>query len=345
MENIPKYNMKILFIAGTLGRGGAERQLYYLCYVLLKNNFEIKVLSLTQNEYFEHEIKKLGIDVIFVGNSHNKFKRLFDIYQQVKNFNPKLIYGFHFYTGFYAGLIGRITKILSFGSIRNDGFVEKKSNGIFSWLHFLLPNKIIANSNHGLENAIKAFYKKEIKLLPNIIDLELFKYIPRDKSNVVNLLFIGSLKQSKQPDLFIKLVEKLVGNGIDVKAIIIGEGILKEELMLLSKNLPVKFAGNIDDVKPYLYQSDFLISTSLHEGTPNVVLEAMATGTNIFALYHEGLSKWVDEGLILKTNNVDEIAKHITNHVYNSHEKCRVFVEKNHSSKYVYIEILNLLKK
>jgi hypothetical protein len=54
---------KILFIAGTLGKGGAERQLYYICK-LLQSDYQITIISLTKGEYYESLIKQLGVKII-----------------------------------------------------------------------------------------------------------------------------------------------------------------------------------------------------------------------------------------------------------------------------------------
>jgi glycosyltransferase involved in cell wall biosynthesis len=275
--------MRILFVVGTLGKGGAERQLFYLCKLLISNGNEIEVLSFTSGEFYESKIKSIGVTVQNCKSSKNKLSKLFQIYKQTSNYKPDVIFGFHFYTGFYVGLVGRICSVLSIGSIRSNGIVEKESNGLFSWLHYAFPKLIIANSKNAIENVQHVFYKKSIEYLPNIIDFDYFSFQKKQKSNKISLLFIGSLKEIKQPNLFIDLVVQLIYNNCNLEAKIIGEGYLFNSLKLQAKNLPIDFLGNIDDIRPYLSEADFLISTSKFEGTPNVMLEAFASGTPVIA--------------------------------------------------------------
>lgn len=333
--------MKLLFVTGTLGKGGAEKQLFYLCRLLKSNNHEIKVLSFTSREYYEEKIRDLGIDVQNITPSKNKLLKLYQIFKHVNEYKPNVIYGFHFYTGFYVGLIGRLTSILSIGSIRSNGIAEKKSNGIFAWLHYACPKLIIANSMNAIGNVHRVFYKKDVRYLPNIIDLEYFSIQEKNKSNKIHLLFIGSLKPIKQPDLFIQIIQKLVAKNIEVSAEIIGKGAMEEALKIQAKDLPILFLGELDDVRKNLYKADYLISTSSLEGTPNVMLEAFACGTSVFALNHNGLNNWVKADLLKTGNTIDEIVMLLikgraNNNVLNS----RKFLEIEHSELTV-LRILN----
>lgn len=327
--------MRILFVAGTLAKGGAERQLFYLCRLLKQEHHEVKVLSFTLGEYYEQEITNLGIEIEHITPSKNKFLKLFDIYKQTIKFMPDVLYGFHFYTGIYVGVIGRITSVLSIGSIRSNGLAEKKANGLISWLHYSFPKLIIANSENAIENVLRVFYKKEVTYLPNIIDLNYFTFREKEKSNKLNLLFIGSLKQVKQPILFIEIVDKLVNNGIEVSAEIIGNGPMEKLLKSKSEGLPVSFLGELDDVRQNLYHADYLISTSKLEGTPNVMLEAFACGTPVLALEHSGLKIWIKLDLVQVGNTIDEMVSILLKNKNHNAIKPRLFLEKEHSEKVV----------
>jgi glycosyltransferase involved in cell wall biosynthesis len=335
--------MKILFVAGSLGRGGAEKQLFYLCDILTKNNFEVCVLSFTKNEYYENEIIKLGIKILHIENTNNKILKLINIYQLAKKFNPNVIYGFHFYTGFYVGMIGIILRTVSIGSIRSNGFNERQSNGLFSWLHYFSPNIIIANSKNAIENAHHVFYNKNVQYLPNIIDLDFFKFQKKDINNEINLLFIGSLKEIKQPNLFIDLVRMLIKNKLKVNATIIGNGEMYQHLKNDANDLPITFYKEIDDVRTFLYQADYLVSTSKYEGTPNVILEAFSTGTPVMALYHDGLKHWIVNKNLLKISTIDEMYLLILQSESANLDLNRKFVQNYHSKSIVLNDFLKII--
>jgi len=68
--------MKVCFLAGTLGRGGAERQLVFMLESLIRRNIDVRLLCLTKGEAFEDDVKRLGIDVEWVGKSENRIQRV-----------------------------------------------------------------------------------------------------------------------------------------------------------------------------------------------------------------------------------------------------------------------------
>lgn len=337
--------MKVLFVAGSLGRGGAEKQLFYLCRVLAQHDAQILVLSFTNREYYENEIRSLGIEVYNVKNSKNKLARLYEIYKKTKAFKPDILYGFHFYTGFYAGIIGKILRIPSIGSIRSDGIAEKKMNGLFSWVHYSLPSIILANSENAIQNLKRIFYNKQLDYLPNIIDLEHFKFSPNRDDGKLKLLFIGSLKEIKQPNLFVELIEVLSKENIKLEAKIIGSGKLKEQLIEKAYSLPIEFIEIANDVRPFLYEADYLISTSKFEGTPNVILEAFATGTNVISIYHQGLDKWIKYGLLQKVNSLEELKEIIVKKKKSNLDSNRLFLENEHSEEKTLLKFNKIIYK
>ncbi|WP_445710024.1 glycosyltransferase [Flavobacterium sp.] len=337
--------MKILFIAGTLGKGGAEKQLFYICRLLKQENHEIKVLSFTSGEYYEDEIKNLGIEVELIKPSKNKIIKLFEIYKYVKKIKPDVLYGFHFYTGIYVGIIGRITSVLSIGSIRSDGNAEKKANKLFSWLHYAFPNLMIANSKNAINNVKRIFYEKDVEYLPNIINVNWFEFKPKKDFDELRLLFIGSLKSVKRPELFVELVSILTNEGRKVKAKIIGEGNLQNELKNQAKNLPIEFFGNVNDVRPFLYETNYLISTSKLEGTPNVILEAFSTGTPVLALYHNGLKVWIKNNYLSDIRSIKEMKEQLLVNDEINLKKNRLFLEEEHSEEKFILCFKNILSK
>src|SRR4051812_16885829 len=71
--------LRICFLAGTLGQGGAERQLYYILKCLTECGAEAHLLCLTKGEHWEAPISDLGIPVHYVGGPSSRFGRLLGI--------------------------------------------------------------------------------------------------------------------------------------------------------------------------------------------------------------------------------------------------------------------------
>ncbi len=123
----------------------------------------------------------------------------------------------------------------------------------------------------------------ELRFIQNGVDIEKFKP-SKDKKNIRlnlglpcnNLIFIsvGSLIPRKD---FTTLIQGFKLFNKDEKAILLiaGEGKEGNKLKSISNN-QIKFLGNIPNVLEYLQASDCFVSSSLSEGLPNSVMEAMA---------------------------------------------------------------------
>ena len=59
--------LRVAFVAGTLDRGGAEKQLFYMARALAREAVDVRVYSLRRGEFFEAELQRLGIRPIWIG--------------------------------------------------------------------------------------------------------------------------------------------------------------------------------------------------------------------------------------------------------------------------------------
>lgn len=102
----------------------------------------------------------------------------------------------------------------------------------------------------------------------------------RKKESIV--IAVGRLGNEKGFDYLIKAIALLAGEGIQCKLIILGEGKEKENLLRLVVKLglndSVNFEGFQENPYKYLARSTVFVLSSLYEGFPNVLLEAMALG-------------------------------------------------------------------
>ena len=120
--------LKVAFLAGTLGQGGAEKQLVYMTRALLQAGVNVRVYSLTRGEYYEPALQALGVQPQWIGKYSNPMIRLFTLMISLRNFRPHVLQSAHFYTNLYVGLIAPIYNAVGIGSIRSDITYEMESN-------------------------------------------------------------------------------------------------------------------------------------------------------------------------------------------------------------------------
>ncbi|NSW52322.1 MAG: glycosyltransferase [Anaerolineae bacterium] len=296
--------LKVSFIVGTLGQGGAERQLYYYIKALVEGRSKVYVLCLTKGDYWEKRIKELGVPVMWVGQSHIRLLRLMSIVQHIRRHPVDIIYSQHFHTNLYASFAAFMTGKRVYGSIRNNAYQEIDSVGNFlGTLSLRLPKMIVANSKTGMQNAVKLGKKEDrLFLLPNVVDESIFFPGSREKITTKFIVtFIGRLYQQKRVDRIICLAKKFIHKQCDIEFRIYGDGPLLEELTELANhqgvlNQNLFFYGLTSDAVSAYQESDVLLLTSDYEGTPNVVLEALSCGLPIVASDVGDVSELVKDG-------------------------------------------------
>src|SRR5215468_4676354 len=95
---------RICYLAGTLGQGGAERQLFYAVQALRQNGAGVRVLSLEAGGFWETPIKDLGVPVTCVGEGGSRFKRVMRIVKLLREEPADILQSQHFYANAYAAV-------------------------------------------------------------------------------------------------------------------------------------------------------------------------------------------------------------------------------------------------
>jgi glycosyltransferase involved in cell wall biosynthesis len=339
--------LRICFVAGTLGQGGAERQLYYILRALRQNGVDLHLLSLNRNEFWEKRIKELGVPVSCVGEPRSKVKRLFRVLSELRRIRPNIVQSQHFYTNFYAAAAARLLRIHEVGAMRNNGRVEVLEAGrLGGWLNLRAPRTIAANSWPAIEYAVERGIPRErLYYLANVVDTVHFRPSSSSREMPLKLIAVARLYEQKRLDRFIRVLARLRNEiSRDVSGVIVGKGPLKADLegqaAALGLNAPdLVFKGSLEDLAPSYREADICVLTSDHEGTPNVLLEAMACGLPVVATNVGGVSKIIAEGengLLVEPADEPGLFSALVRLINDSQSRmqmgrrARAFVEENH---------------
>jgi glycosyltransferase involved in cell wall biosynthesis len=125
---------------------------------------------------------------------------------------------------------------------------------------------------------------------------------------------VGRLAPEKAFDLLIRAVGKLVAASHDIELAIAGEGPERERLQALVDCLGledrVSLLGHRSDMVALYQAMDVYALSSLTEGLPNVLLEAMALETPIVATRVGGVPRLIEDGvdgLMVEPRSVDAL--------------------------------------
>jgi glycosyltransferase involved in cell wall biosynthesis len=340
--------LRICFLAGTLGQGGAERQLFYILSALRQSGADLHLLCLGQNEFWEDRIKNLGVPITCVGQPKSKLRRLFRIMTELRKHPPQVFQSQHFYTSAYVGVAARLLRLCGIGALRNNGLNEVLANGrIGGCLNLHTPRIMAANSQAAIRYATERGVRPErLYFLPNVVDTGQLKPASRRKQNPLRLIAVGRLVQQKRFDRFLSAVARIrKETSGEVKAIIVGSGPLRAQLEKQAGALGllpslVEFRGAVSDMAPVYAEADICVLTSDYEGTPNVLLEAMASGLSVVATKVGGVPEIVwqgENGFMVEPGDEASLCAALV-HLINDSElrtqmgkNARAYVEANHS--------------
>lgn len=150
-----------------------------------------------------------------------------------------------------------------------------------------------------------------ISLIHNAIDEQMFQrtHAPaqsplRHESHTPDgrlvLGAMGRLSAEKGFSLLITTVGELIAEGLDIELWIAGDGDQRKELEAQinasSLNDRVKLNGFVSDTVAWHAALDGFVLSSLREGLPNVVLEAMSMRTPVVATRIAGIPSMIDDG-------------------------------------------------
>ena len=169
------------------------------------------------------------------------------------------------------------------------------------WLHLIWhgARAVVANSR-GLYDLARAFDEKiEIAIVPNGVDAREFHPTPRDWSPP-RLLSVGRVVYQKGYDVALRALAGL--KELDWEWSIVGDGphlpVLQQMVQEQRLESRVHFLGwmKLEEVKQEYAKANLFLHPSRHEGMPNAVLEAMATGLPVVASRIAGNEELVVQG-------------------------------------------------
>jgi len=177
-------------------------------------------------------------------------------------------------------------------------------------INFMLADKIIVDSVQTMNAPIHKPYRNKIYIGNRYVEKKFRIITPYEKREKI-VGFIGRISQEKGIIDFVKALPAFLENNQDAKVIIIGSGgineLLKNELQRINLPNRIEWIGWIDhsEIPNYLNRMRLLVLPSFTEGSPNVILEAMACGTPVLATSVGGIPSLIrdrESGFILENS-------------------------------------------
>jgi glycosyltransferase involved in cell wall biosynthesis len=170
--------------------------------------------------------------------------------------------------------------------------------------------------------------RNKVVILPNGVDKSRFRLNRLKcreqiglKDNEKAILYVGRLEPVKNVESLLIAFAKIREQFQDVRLLLVGTGTEMSRLVRIAAQTQIdrftSFVGRVSlrDVPRYMVAADILVLPSISEGSPNVVLEALAAGVPVLASNVGGVPDLVRhrrEGLLFEPGDVSQMVDSLT---------------------------------
>lgn len=318
---------KVVHIITRLTLGGAQENTIYTFINHDRNKYDVFLIAGGDESYGGSDYLKQLKDkenLILIKELRNSInpiqdiKALFRIYSILKKNCIDIV---HTHSS-KAGVLGRIAAKAAevpvivhtvHGWSFND-FMCKAKYFTYTWIERFaarLCDRLIVVTNRDIDKGLSAGIgtRNRYITIRSGIDFNKFKAFDKRKAENLRAEFgnkkiigtIGRLSEQKNVHDFIHIAERLLKHRSDIHFVVIGDGPLRGQLEELADSLGLKvnitFMGIRLDTSDIYRTLDILLMTSLWEGLPRVIPEAMYCGVPVVANSIDGVSEIVNDGI------------------------------------------------
>jgi glycosyltransferase involved in cell wall biosynthesis len=289
----------IVILVSSMNMGGAQRVVS-----LLSNNFSQDKHTVSLIHTFSgkktnfYQIDK-DVNVIYLNNNPflpknkvlNQFWKIIQLRKLIKSRNPSVVISFLTRVNI-AAILSTLGTKFPLVICERSWPPFKTINTRYIWaLKILLKrvNKFVAQTSESANWFHQNIPGSDVSLIPN----PTLYPLPIDYDNLISpdtkvspnkkvILASGRLHKNKQFNILIKAFTNLVDIYPDWNLVILGDGEEKDNLnrMVVDFGLTdrVCLPGSVGNISEWYERADLFVLSSLVEGFPNVLLEAMTYG-------------------------------------------------------------------
>jgi glycosyltransferase involved in cell wall biosynthesis len=337
--------VKVLHIITRLIVGGAQENTMYTAALLDKERFDVAVVSGLQTGSegsLIEMVRDFGIhleilpELVREINTWKDLVALIKLYIKMRSGDFKIIHTHSSKAGLLGRLAGKLAGVpIIVHTVHGWSFHEWMSpvrRRLYIALERLTARWsdaliVVAEKDitKGLDNGIGV--SEQYQLIRSAIPLDDFN--PKDVSRIkirqelgiepgIPVLGnVGRLSPQKNPIDWVRVAEVVVKAVPECNFLLVGDGPLRHQVESLISETGLAnrtiLTGIRRDVPRLLAAMDVFLLTSLWEGLPRVIPQAMAMGVPVVANYADGTSEVIDHGVtgyLCEPGRVLEMAEH-----------------------------------
>lgn len=308
--------IRVLHVIKSLGRGGAETLLPESLRVHDRTKFEFHyVYFLPWKDQMVQEIIVSGgkVTCIPAGNNFALMLRARSLLRYIRMNKIQVVHAHLPWAGILARIVGKSTGIPVMYTEHNK---QERYHFLTRWMNLVTINllsELIAVSG-DVELSVrqhKRHLSVPVRTILNGVNTEHFSpanFSGHDVRARLGIPFdavvIGTVavfRAQKRLDVWLNLASQILKRHQNVHFIIVGDGPLKDFLVQTADSLGMRdrvyFPGLELEVRPYLAAFDIFMMSSMFEGLPLALLEAMSMECAVVATDAGGVKEVITDGV------------------------------------------------
>ncbi len=290
---------KVVFVIPTLSEGGAQRVMIQILHCIDRSRFELHLALFQKVGVFLNDVPPdVTLHPLVPGKYYFIFRWLlyFKYKKYVSRLNPDVVMSFMWYPNFIV-LLEKC-----FGQHKHRVIVSERTTLAFTYegrivqwirkqiIRYLYPKaEMVLALTHQMQQELliaSLMQSDKVRVIHNPIDIQALKKLSEESvkfgeldSSLPFIISVGRLTIEKGYHYLINAFSQVVGLHPSY-LIILGEGPERSDLERLIRQLglqgKVYIPGFEKNPYKYLARSTLFVLSSIYEGFPNVLIEAMA---------------------------------------------------------------------
>ena len=298
---------KIIFITPGLGKGGAETQLVRVAKFLKTKNFNVLIISLNHINDFKTEDLQV---ITFKSGKKHLVQNIRSLYKVIADFKPEVVVAFMFSAIICARILKLTFKYYLISCVRNSE-ISNRWKLLFKATKNL-DDVVTYNALHSKTNLEQmGIVKPGGIVIPNVVRVPLT--VTHTKNNIFTWLCVAHFRNSKDYETLFKAIYLIKDNKFIVNIIgnVHGQTWPFETVKNLGIEDHVNILGFLSEPEPYFHSADAFVLSSKWEGSPNAMLEAMASERLVVGSDIGGIRELISEsdcGILFKQGDEHQLA-------------------------------------